>query len=108
MTTEAFPPAWKPSGVPVTVTTMGKVATPELVVAIAPTEVTVPGAAAAVAVDRFVVLPPLVAPLVVPAPPVPPKPPKPPPPPKKKRPPPPTFDDELPDELDGVTVAVLP
>ena len=59
MTVDALAPTWNPAGVPSTVTTTGKVATPELEAAIVPTDVTLPVVAAAVAVavdvlDRFV------------------------------------------------------
>ena len=47
---DALAPAWNPTGVPLTDTTTGNVATPELEAAITPTDVTVPAAAAPVAV----------------------------------------------------------
>jgi hypothetical protein len=118
MTADALAPAWKPVGVPSTVTTTGKVATPELDDAIAPTDVTVPVADAAVAAGVGVdpdepsaaAFPfAFVASFAFVCPPKPVKPPAPPPPPPPNRPKPPAP--ELVDVLEllvGVTVADCP
>ena len=103
ITADALAPTWNPEGVPFNEITTGKVATPELVDAIVPTDVTDPVADAAVGAagvapvdDPFV---PVGAPPVARAPPTPP--PGKPPPPKPPR----AAPLVLLDELVGVTVA---
>jgi hypothetical protein len=106
ITVDALAPIWNPVGVPVTEIATGNVATPELVDAIALTDVTLPVADAAVAVGEGAVPE---DPFVVDCePPVAPPPPPPNPPPGKPPPgrnPPPAELLELLDALVGVTVA---
>src|SRR5438132_9831353 len=122
MATFTVDPAKNPDGDPSTVTTTGKEATPDVLVAIAPTDVTVPVAvvvgwarAPAAAWASLLAVPelPLAAPVAPDpeptAPPPDPRPPKPPPPPPpKKTPPPPPPRPVAAPEVEGVIVAFWP